>query len=89
VGAAGLRREWQAAGWTSALAGLTNISAYAIVLYTIQAGTPATYAGAVREFSVVFGAAAGVLLLRERGTTMRLAGSVCVAAGVAVIALLG
>jgi drug/metabolite transporter (DMT)-like permease len=89
VGAAGLRREWQAAGWTSALAGLTNISAYAIVLYTIQAGTPASYAGAVREISVVFGAATGVLLLKERGSAMRVAGAVCVAAGVAVIALLG
>ena len=89
IGSAGLRGEWRASGWITALAGLTTLMAYAIVLYTIQSGTPASYAGAVREISVVFGAATGVLLLKERGTGMRVAGATCVAAGVAVIALLG
>jgi drug/metabolite transporter (DMT)-like permease len=89
VGTVGLRREWLAArGWI-VLSGLTTLGAYAIVLHAIRAGTPASYAGAVREVSVVFGAIVGVLVLKEKGTIMRLLGSVCVASGVAVIALLG
>ena len=89
VGRHGLRAELAASKWSSVLAGATTMIAYAMVLYAIRAGTPASYAGAVREISVVFGAAAGVLLLKERGSAMRVAGALCVAAGVAVIALLG
>lgn len=89
VGRAGLRREWQAArGWI-VLSGLTTLGAYAMVLAAIRAGTPASYAGAVREISVVLGALVGVLVLKETGTVMRLLGSVCVAGGVAMIALFG
>jgi len=89
VGWPGLRAELGASRWSSALAGATTMTAYAAVLYAMQAGTPASYAGAVREISVVLGVIAGVLLLKERGTTMRVVGALCVAAGVAVIALLG
>ena len=89
VGWRGLRSEIGASRLTSALAGLTTMTAYAMVLYAMRGGTPASYAGAVREISVVFGAATGVLLLKERGSAMRVVGAVCVAAGVAVIALLG
>jgi drug/metabolite transporter (DMT)-like permease len=55
----------------------------------MQTGTPASYAGAAREVSVVLGAAIGVWLLKETGTVMRAAGAVLIAAGVAVIKLLG
>ena len=89
VGWPGLRAELGASRWSSALAGATTMTAYAVVLYAMQAGTPASYAGAVREISVVLGVIAGVLLLKEHGTTMRVVGALCVAAGVAVIALLG
>jgi drug/metabolite transporter (DMT)-like permease len=89
VGAAGLRREWAASrGWT-VLSGITTLGAYAVVLYAIRAGTPASYAGAVREISVVLGAIVGVAVLKEAGTTMRVVGSLCVAGGVALIALFG
>jgi drug/metabolite transporter (DMT)-like permease len=89
VGRQGLRLELAASKWSSALAGATTLTAYAMVLYAIRAGTPASYAGAVREISVVLGVVAGVLLLKERGSAMRVAGALCVAAGVAVIARLG
>ena len=89
VGWAGLRAEPRGSGLGSVLAGFTTMAAYAMVLYAIRWGTPASYAGATREISVVFGAAAGIVLLHERGSSMRVAGSVCVAAGVALIALLG
>jgi drug/metabolite transporter (DMT)-like permease len=89
VGAAALRREWRAnRGW-AILSGVTTLGAYAVVLYAIRAGTPASYAGAVREISVVLGAIVGVVVLKEAGTHMRLVGAVGVAAGVAVIALWG
>jgi drug/metabolite transporter (DMT)-like permease len=89
VGRGGLRAELAASKWSSVLAGATTMTAYAMVLYAVRAGTPASYAGAVREISVVLGVVVGVLLFKERGSAMRLAGSLCVAGGVAVIALLG
>jgi drug/metabolite transporter (DMT)-like permease len=89
VGATALRREWRAnRGW-AVLSGVTTLGAYAVVLYAIRAGTPASYAGAVREISVVLGAIVGVVVLKEVGTRMRLVGAACVAAGVAMIALWG
>jgi drug/metabolite transporter (DMT)-like permease len=89
VGWAGLRAELGASRLSSVLAGFTTMAAYTMVLYAIRFGTPASYAGAVREISVVFGAAIGVTLLHERGSAMRVAGAVGVAAGVALIALFG
>jgi drug/metabolite transporter (DMT)-like permease len=89
VGWAGMRAELRASGPSSVVAGFTTMSAYAIVLYAMQGGTPASYAGAVREISVVLGAVAGVVLLKESGSAMRVAGAAAVAAGVAVIALFG
>jgi drug/metabolite transporter (DMT)-like permease len=88
VGWGGLRRELASSGWGSVLAGCTTLGAYAIVLYTIRSGTPASYAGAVREISVVFGAIIGVVFLREKGSRVRVLGAACVVAGVAAIALL-
>ena len=80
-----LRRGWR----SIALAGVTSFTAYAIVLYTVRHGTPASYAAATREVSVVFGVIVGVVFLGERRTPMKLAGALCVAAGVALIKLLG
>jgi len=52
-------------------------------------GTPASYAGAIREFSVVLGAAYGVLVLKENSGAMRLLGAALVAVGIATIGWLG
>ncbi len=89
LGAAALRQEWRASRLATVISGFTNLAAYAVVLSAIRAGTPASYAGAVREISVVLGTVVGVLLLKEAGTRMRVVGSVCVAGGVAFIALFG
>ena len=89
VGWSGLRAEWRySRGWT-VLAGFTSLSAYALVLYAMARGTPASYAGAIREFSVVLGAAYGVLVLKESSGPMRLLGAGLVAAGIATIGVLG
>lgn len=89
VGRGGLMDELRHARWRSVLAGFTTLAAYAMVLYAMQAGTPASYAGAVREISVVLGAAIGVLALKEKGTPLRLAGAGLVALGVIAIKVLG
>jgi drug/metabolite transporter (DMT)-like permease len=89
VGWGGLRDEWRySKGWT-VLAGFTSLSAYALVLFAMARGTPASYAGAIREFSVVLGAAYGVLVLKEDSGPMRLFGAAVVAAGIGMIGLLG
>ncbi len=89
IGWGGLRAEWAySKGWT-VLAGFTSLSAYALVLFAMARGTPASYAGAIREFSVVLGAGYGVLVLKESSGPMRLLGAALVAAGIATIGLLG
>ncbi|MBI4512117.1 MAG: hypothetical protein HY698_20965 [Deltaproteobacteria bacterium] len=66
-----------------------EIIAYAVVLHAVRSGTPVSYAGAVREVSVVIGAAVGVVWLKERSTSMRLVDSVLVGAGVVLIKVAG
>jgi len=87
VGWTGLRQELASSRLGTVLAGFTSQAAYVIVLYTIRAGTPASYAGAVREISVVFGAVIGVVFLHEQCPRVRMLGAVAVVAGVALIAL--
>jgi drug/metabolite transporter (DMT)-like permease len=89
VGWGGLRRELNSSRLGTVLAGFFTLAAYSIVLITMQLGTPASYAGAVREVGVVLGAAYGVLVLKEEGTGMRIVGAALVAGGVAMVALLG
>lgn len=89
VGLAGLMVELRHSGWRTVLAGLLTLGAYGIVLYAMRLGTPASYAGAVREFSVVLGAAYGVLVLEESHSPLRILASLLVAGGVAMIGLLG
>jgi len=89
VGRRGLRDEWRLSKAGIVLAGFTTLSAYGLVLLAMAGGTPASYAGAIREVSVVLGAAYGVFVLKEQGGPMRLVGAGLVAAGVAAIGLLG
>jgi drug/metabolite transporter (DMT)-like permease len=89
VGWQGLKRELRSSRLGTVLAGFLTLAAYSIILITMQMGTPASYAGAVREVSVVLGAVYGVLVLKEGGTRMRILGAVLVAGGVAMIAVLG
>lgn len=89
VGWLGMRQELRESRWAAPLAGITTLAAYALVLYAMQLGTPAGYAGAVREVSVILGAGIGVWIFHESGGPVRVAGAALVAAGVAVIGLLG
>jgi drug/metabolite transporter (DMT)-like permease len=89
VGWRPLAAELRSARWRTVLAGFTTMAAYTVVLFAMRNGAPANYTGAVREISVVFGVAAGVTVLKESGASLRMAGSLLVAAGVGAIGLWG
>ena len=89
VGVRGLREEWRVSKGGAVVAGFTTLAAYGLVLLAMASGTPAGYAGAIREVSVVLGAAYGVFVLKEPGGPMRMLGAGLVAAGVAAIGWLG
>lgn len=80
--------EWKSNWLRIILVGIFTLLAYILALkaYTI---TRVSYAGAVREVSVVFAAALGWKLLHEEFGAARLAGSVFIFAGILVIALAG
>jgi len=84
-----LREEWAAGRGRIVLAGLVTLLGYAVVLWVVRSGTPAIYAGAVRESSVVLAALAGAVGLREGKLLPRLLGATLVVGGVALIALAG
>lgn len=68
--------------------GLLTVSAYLLVL-AAYAIAPVSYAGAIREVSVVLGALAGWRFLGERLGGWRVAGSLVIFCGILVIALFG
>ena len=70
----------------TALAGLAMFGAYGFVLAALQLA-PAAPVAAVRETSVVIATVLAGVVLRERVTKGRLAGSAIVAAGIALIAI--
>jgi len=80
--------EFKAQGFRLALMGLLGVSAYllAVLAYSFA---PLSYSGAVREVSVVFGALAGWLFLREKMGGMRVVGAVVIFIGILVIAIFG
>lgn len=63
--------------------------AYALVLIAMRLGAPASYAGSVREVSVIVAALMGVAFFGERFTVPRIAGAAAIAAGIVVIAAIG
>jgi uncharacterized membrane protein len=89
VGIGGLLAELKTSRFSSVIAGLFAMSAYAIVLFAMKMGAPASYAGAIREISIVFGAFVGVVFLKEAGSVMRIVGALFIALGVVTIALFG
>ena len=85
----GPRRAWAAwrAGWQRmTLIGLMSLAAYLLVL-VVYSIAPVSYAGAIREVSVVFAALAGWRWLGEGFGRRRLAGSAVIFAGIVIIAL--
>ena len=84
--AIGKRRLRAAAGWQPFAIGAGLSLAYLLVLLALRvASAPAV--SAVRETSVVMATALAAVFLHERVSRGRLAGSVLVAAGVALLAL--
>ncbi len=84
-----LREEWASARWAIGFAGVITLAAYSVVLWVVRSGTPAIYAGAVREVGVVLAALAGAVGLREGKLVPRVLGAALVAGGVFLIALAG
>jgi len=88
-----LRRRTRASaapGWRSVvIAAVTMPLAYALVLTAMRLGMPASYAGSLREMSVLVAAGIGVAFFGETITPVRIAGACSIAAGIALIALRG
>lgn len=87
-GASGLLTGGRTYGWLATLVGGLMLGTYAIVLqaYVIA---PVSYAGAVRESSIVVGALAGWLIFGEPFGIRRVAGSFVIVAGITIISLWG
>ena len=81
---ASVRIDW----WKQFLGGTASALAYILVLVAARI-SPLGLVSAVRETSVVFGALAGWLLLRERLGGQRLIAATSIAAGLVVIAAAG
>lgn len=82
VGTRAIRREL---GWAVAAAGLANLGSFTLGLLALRHGTAAAVL-AVRSSSVVIATALAGRLLAERVSRTRLAGSVLVFAGIALLA---
>lgn len=87
-GKAAIIAEWRANWLRIALTGIFTLLAYILAL-TAYTMTRVSYAGAIREISVVFGAFLGWRILNEEFGYVRLAGSICIFGGILVIALAG
>ncbi|RIK32267.1 MAG: hypothetical protein DCC56_00225 [Anaerolineae bacterium] len=70
------------------LAGVLGVLAYLMAVFAFSIA-PLSYAGAVREVSVVFGALAGWWLLNEKLGGVRVFGAFVIFAGVVLIAIYG
>jgi len=84
VGREALRAEWRTSKLSTLLAGGSAMAAYAIVLFVMQTGVPASYVSATREISVVLGSILGVVVFKESAGPMRVLGAVMITLGVAV-----
>ena len=73
-------------GASAVLAGILSFAAYALVLAALERASAASVA-AVRETSVVMATAFAAVLLHERVSRSRLAGSALVVCGIALLAL--
>jgi drug/metabolite transporter (DMT)-like permease len=70
------------------LAGILGVVAYLMAVFSYSIA-PLSYAGAVREVSVVFGALAGWWFLKERMGGVRVLGAIIIFVGILIIAVFG
>ncbi|MBV9492875.1 MAG: EamA family transporter [Acidobacteria bacterium] len=86
-GLAGLRRTFDAK--RVFLGALAMPLAYGLVLVAMRMGLLASYAGSVREVSVIVAAGVGAAAFGEKVTPTRVGGAAAILAGVGIIALSG
>jgi drug/metabolite transporter (DMT)-like permease len=84
----GIVEEWQANWWRILIVGAMTIITYLLVLQA-YALSNVSYAGAIREISIVLAAFVGWKWLGEGFGKLRLAGALAIFAGIVVIAALG
>jgi drug/metabolite transporter (DMT)-like permease len=70
------------------LAGVLGVLAYLMAVFSYSIA-PLSYAGSIREVSVVFGAFAGWWFLKEKMGGIRLLGAIVIFVGIVVIAVFG
>jgi drug/metabolite transporter (DMT)-like permease len=70
------------------LAGVLGVLAYLMAVFSYSIA-PLSYAGSIREVSVVFGAFAGWWFLKEKMGGVRLLGAIVIFAGIVIIAVFG
>ena len=80
----GTKRLRDSFGALTIAGGVAGISAYGLVLVALTTA-PAASVAAVREVSIVIAVVLGAIVLKERVSMSRLAGSVVVALGVAFV----
>lgn len=78
------RRQWQ----RITLGGVLAVFTYMLVLY-VYSFAQVSYAGAIREISIVVAAVVGWLWLREDFGRTRVVGALCMFAGIVLIAVVG
>jgi len=81
-----MRETAAASPWRVVIAGATMPLAYVLVLIAMKSGTLASYAGSVREVSVIVASFAGVLLFGEKVHVPRVLGAISILAGIVLIA---
>jgi len=83
-----VRAEWRLNRRSIVVAGVSSLISYLLVLYALSRER-VTYVGPARNLGIVFSVVLGALVLGERHTPMRLAGSVLIITGIAVAAAAG
>ncbi|HMN15510.1 MAG TPA: hypothetical protein PKD55_24605, partial [Bellilinea sp.] len=71
----------------AALAGGFIFAAYWLILWAYQINPYGSYIVALRQFSIVIGVVAALLLFHEPAARLRIAAAVIIALGVAAIAI--
>lgn len=88
VGRNAISRAWQEHRYPIIAIGALNLAGYSIIMY-VYTVSQISYAGAIREMSVVFAALMGWRWLGESFGLVRVIGALLIFAGILVIALLG
>lgn len=74
-------------GWHLSVIGVGVFVAYSLVLWAYQLSERVSYVVALRQFSIVLGMVAGVVLMREDARFVRVASAVVITAGIALVSV--